>query len=183
MVLLGLAAVIVIVILIIQQPRGSAPTGSTTPPSPSGSPSSSATSNNPADAIACDLSKVTLEASTDAVGYDPGVEPVLSFVLTSRETSPCTVPGGSDIQEFRITSGEELIWSSKDCQVDPVEGTALLQPGVPFAGPTLTWDRTRSSTDTCNTERPEVIANGASYHLEVIVGELKSESTRQFLLY
>ena len=182
-VLLGLVAVIVIVVLIVTRP-GATPTGtpSNTPP-PSGSAAPPTTSTNPADAAACDLDKVTLEASTDAPGYDPGVNPVLSFVLTSIESAPCTVPGGSDIQEFRITSGEELIWSSKDCQVAPVEGTALLMPGVPFQGPTLTWDRTRSSADTCETERPQVVAEGASYHLEVIVGELTSTETKQFLLY
>ena len=185
-VLLGLVAVIVIVILIVSRP-GAATTGSNTnapdqdEPAAVNSPSSMST--NPADAVACDLSKVTLDASTDATTYEAAVNPVLTFALTSIATQPCTVPGGSDIQEFRITSGEELIWSSKDCQVEPVEGTALLMPGIPFAGPTLTWDRTRSSPDTCEAERPQVTAEGASYHLEVIVGELTSKSTKQFLLY
>ncbi len=37
--------------------------------------------------------------------------------------------------------------------------------------------------DTCDAQREQVTAGGASYHLEVTIGELKSESTKQFLLY
>lgn len=180
---LGLLAVIVIVILIVVRP-GAAQPGTVPNPSgsetPSGTPS--AASTNPADAVECDLSKVTVEATTDASSYAAGVNPVLSFTLKSLMATPCTISAGSDVQEFRITSGDELIWSSKDCQVDPTPATALLQTGVPLAGPTLTWDRTRSSTDTCDTQREQVIAGGASYHLEVKIGELTSPDTRQFLL-
>jgi hypothetical protein len=111
------------------------------------------------------------------------VNPVLSFALKSTMTVPCTISAGSDVQEFRVTSGDELIWSSKDCQTDEVAATTILMPGVPKAGPSVTWDRTRSSTDTCDTTREPVGADGASYHLEVLVGDFESADTKQFLLY
>jgi len=176
---LGLLAVIVIVVLIVVRPGSGAPAPT---PKPSGSSSATPLPTNAAGQVECDPAKVTLEATTDSNSYDPGVNPVLTFTLKSLMTEPCTIAAGSDLQEFRITSGDELIWSSKDCQTGAVAATAALKPGVPFQGPSLTWDRTRSSTDTCDTAREEVIAGGASYHLEVLVGELKSKNDTQFLL-
>ena len=176
---LGLLAVIIIVMLIIVKPGSGAP-APTPKPSPSGSASPAPT--NAAGQVECDLTKVTLEATTDANAYDPGVNPVLTFTLKSLMTEPCTIEAGSDLQEFRITSGEELIWSSKDCQTGAVAATAVLKPGIPLQGPSLPWDRTRSSTDTCDAAREQVIAGGASYHLEVIVGDLTSKNNTQFLL-
>ena len=181
--LLGLLAVIVIVVLIIVKP-GSGSTGSPTPkPGQTTSGTPTAASTNPADAVACDPTKVTVEGGTDATSYDAGVNPALTFTLKSLMTVPCTLAVGSDSQEFKVTSGDELIWSSKDCQTDAVAATTVLMPGVPKAGPSVTWDRTRSSTDTCDSARDPVIAGGASYHLTVIVGTLTSTNDRQFLLY
>lgn len=186
MVGLGLVAVILIVILIVVRP-GSGTPGSTPRPGDSSSPAASGNpspaSTNPADAVACDPAKVTVEGTTDSTSYDAGVNPVLSFTVKSLMTQPCTIPAGSDVQEYRVTSGDELIWSSKDCQTDPVAATIVLKPGVPQAGPSVPWDRTRSSTDTCGSTRDPVIAEGASYHLTVILGTFTSGNDRQFLLY
>jgi len=183
---LGLLAVILIVILIVVRPGSGAPT-----PTPSASKTSSSapgSTGTPTGAstngatTACDPKKVTVTPSTDAVNYAAGVNPVLTFSLKSSATTPCTFSAGSDVQEFRITSGDELYWTSKDCQSAPVAAIITLQPGVPFAGSSLTWDRTRSSVDTCDVDREQVPAAGASYHLAVTVGGIESATTRQFLL-
>jgi len=179
---LGLLAVVVIIILIVVRPGSGAPSPTPKPTSSAG-PSATPAATNAAGDVECDLSKVTLEAVTDATSYEAGVLPQLSFTLKSIMTEPCVIEAGSDLQEFRITSGDELIWSSTDCQTAPVAATVELKPGVPFPGPTLPWDRTRSSTDTCDVPREPVIAGGASYHLEVSVGDLESKSTKQFLLF
>ncbi|MBN9239642.1 MAG: hypothetical protein BGO97_08085 [Micrococcales bacterium 70-64] len=178
-VLLGLLAVILIVVLIVVRPGSGATT-----PSPKPSSSAGAPSGNPTDAATppeCDPTKVTVDAATDSTSYEAGVNPVLSFTLKSL--SDCTMSVGSDVQEFTITSGDELIWTSKDCQTAPVPATIVLKAGVPQAGPSITWDRTRSSADTCDSTRDAVIAGGASYHLTVTVGESTSKNDRQFLLY
>jgi hypothetical protein len=178
---LGLVAVIVIIILIVNRPGPADPgpkTGSTSPAA-SGTPTPGVT--NSSDLPACDPAKVTLEAGTDSTSYEAGINPVLSF--TVKSLVDCTLEAGSDVQEFKITSGDELIWSSKDCQESPVKATTVLKAGVPKAGPSLTWDRTRSSVDTCTTPRDPVIAEGSSYHLTVVVGGITSSNDRQFLLY
>lgn len=177
---LGLLAVIVIVVLIIVRP------GSGTPaPTPSGSngpsPSSSAAAGG--DTAECDPAKVTVTPITDAASYDPGVPVTLSFTLQSSMTEPCLLDAGSDVQVFTVTSGDEVIWTSTDCQTDAVAAQIILKPGVPKEGSSVTWDRTRSSPDTCNTTRDPVVAGGASYHLSVSVGDVESATTKQFLLY
>lgn len=174
-------AIIVAIVLIVARCTAGAPTGSgthTNTPRPTTS-----SPVNPADAEACDPAKVTLEAVTDAAGYDPGVIPQLSLVVKSTATVPCTLEVGTDVQEFTITSGDEVIWRSSDCQVDPSPREQLLQPGVPVASAAIPWDRTRSSPDTCDAQREQVTAGGASYHLSVTIGELESTTTKQFLLY
>jgi hypothetical protein len=179
---LGALAVILIIILIFSRlGAGGAPT-----PVPSNSKTPVAgtdPSGNPVNAgadKACDPTKVVVTPATDANSYAAGVNPVLTFSLKSTET--CILSAGSDVQEFRVTSGDELIWSSKDCQTDQLAAEIQLKQGVPFPGSSLTWDRTRSSTDTCDTARDQVIAGGASYHLEVIVDGIKSPDTKQFIL-
>lgn len=179
---LGLLAVIVIIILIVARP-GSGTPSPTPKPTTSAGPSSTPAATNAAGDVECDPSKVTLEAVTDATSYEAGVLPQLSFTLKSIMGEPCMIEAGSDLQEFRITSGDELIWSSRDCQTGEVAASVELKPGVPFPGSSLQWDRTRSSTDTCDVPREPVIAGGASYHLEVSIGDLESKSTKQFLLF
>lgn len=179
---LGLLAVIVIIVLIIVRPGSGAPENGGGA-NPSSTPSPSATvSTDPDDVPECDPAKVTVEAVTNAVAYDPGENPQLSLVIKSTATTPCTIEAGSDVQVFKITSGDELIWQSTDCQVDPQPQVQLLNPGVPVSSASLEWDRTRSSPDTCGQQRDPVIAEGASYHLSVSVGDIESKSTKQFLL-
>ena len=181
---LGIIAVAIIIILIVVRPGAGAPGAATnTSPAPTNSSAPPADSSNAAAGVECDPAKVTVEAATDATSYDAGVNPALSFTLKSLMTEPCTIAVGTDVQEYKVTSGDELIWTSKDCQTDNTPATIVLTPGVPKGGPTVTWDRTRSSTDTCDVARDPVVAEGASYHLTVVVGELTSTNTRQFLLY
>lgn len=188
---LGLLAVIIIIILIVVRPGSGAPAPKPTPSNsstsgatgnPSGNPSGAST-NGPNGGIAeCDPAKVTVTPGTDATSYAAGVNPVLTFSLKSSATTPCTISAGSDVQEFIITSGDDLIWSSRDCQTAPVAAVVTLQPGVPFAGSSLPWDRTRSSSSTCDVARDPVIAGGASYHLAVNIGPVESATTKQFIL-
>lgn len=181
---LGLVAVIVIVILIVNRPGGSTPVALATPGSTPGATvaATPAATAAPGATVTCDAAMITVQPSTDASSYAAGVNPVLSFSLKSRMTTPCTIAAGSDKQEFLVTSGSDRIWSSKDCQSDPAPATATLLPGVPLAGSSLTWSRTRSSVDTCATDRPQVDAGGATYRLEVTVGDVKSVSSQPFIL-
>ena len=188
---LGAIAVIIVIVLIVVQPRGG------DQPAPASSASEQPEADAPADepaaeepeptatsssgAALCNPASVALAAVTDMEAYGPESFPQLSFSLTNETTVECAVSAGSDVLEYRITSGDDLIWSSTDCQTDPQAAEAVLEPGVPLTSAPLGWDRTRSTPDTCDAERPAAIADGASYDLTVVLGELQSEPTR-FLL-
>ncbi|MGL4340091.1 MAG: hypothetical protein ACRCSP_06690 [Rhodoglobus sp.] len=184
---LGLIAVVVLVILLVVRPGAVTPT----PALSTGSIGSSSTmvvtpqpvSTDLADTVACDPASITVTPEVDQDSYEAGVNPVLSFSLTSSMRTPCTLSAGSDVQEFVVSSGKDRIWSSKDCQVDPVAATATLLPGVPLLGSSVTWARVRSSTGACGGEQPVVSADGATYRLSVAVGAVSSSSSTAFLLY
>ncbi|QAV70336.1 hypothetical protein ESZ53_07700 [Salinibacterium sp. UTAS2018] len=180
---LGLVAVIAIILLIVFGPKASSGPASTSPSAePSAVASSAPAATNASGAVICDPAKLTLDAATDETTYDENQNPQLSFSITSTMTEPCAIEAGSDIQEFVITSGDDEIWNSTHCQTEGEPRTIELQPGVEVKSSTIEWDRTRSATDTCESDRPAVSAGGASYHLEVTVGDISSESTKQFLL-
>jgi len=177
--LVFLAVIIAIILIVVRCSSGDAnANGGTAGSTPTPEPSETS-----GEIPECDPAKVTVEAVTDAAGYDPGVNPQLSLVVKSTATTPCTLEVGTDVQEFVITSGDEVIWTSTDCQVDPQPRVQLLNPGVPVASASIPWDRTRSSPDTCDVPRDPVTADGASYHLSVKVGDLESATTKQFVLY
>lgn len=179
---LGVVAVIAIILLIVFGPKASSDPDASAPVETDGTPTSTPAATDSTGATLCDPAKLTLEAITDASSYDEGENPQLSFSLKSTMTEPCTIDAGSDIQEFVITSGPDEIWNSTHCQTGGEARSIVLEPGVSVQSSSIEWDRTRSATDTCESDRPVVTADGASYHLNVSVGDITSESTKQFIL-
>ena len=182
-VILGLVAVIVVIALIAFRPGGDKPASNAADTKPASSAAPSAT-GAPADAsAACAEGVVQVVPITDADSYGADQQPLLSLSITNSGTTACTFNAGSDVQEYVITSGDEKIWSSKDCQTAPVANAAVLEPGVALTTTPFPWDRTRSAADTCeSTDRPAVTAAGASYHLEVTINGVAATDTKQFLL-
>ena len=179
---LVLLAVIVAIVLLIVKP-GSGQPGATKTPAPANS--SSALPEQPAagEEKACAKGTVKVTAVTDKASYKAGEMPMLSLTVTNTGTVACTFSAGTDVQEYRITSGTATIWASKDCQKDPAPTEAVLEPGKDVTTTPFAWDRTRSSADTCEAERPAVTAAGASYHLTAVVDGVESADTKQFQLY
>ena len=175
--LLGLLAVVIIILLIVFRPTDETPTPTATTPKPT------TTSASTGDADACDPANIELTAITDKGGYNEGEMPLVSMSITNTGSAACTVNAGTDAQEYIITSGSDQIWSSRDCQTEPTPTDTVLQPATPKSTTPFGWDRTRSSTDTCAGDRPQVGAGGASYHLTVKLGDIESATTKQFLLY
>lgn len=173
----GLLAIVLIVVLIIVRP------GAEALPSPTDTPTSPTTDAAVTEPAACDPANIEVVAVTDAARYEAGVQPLLSLTVTNTGAEACTMPVGSDVQEYRITSGSDLIWSSTDCQRDPVTLEWVLEPDKSVSSTAFAWDRTRSSASTCDANRAEVGAAGASYHLTVTVDGIQSKETKQFLLF
>ena len=102
--------------------------------------------------------------------------------ITNTAASDCSIDLGSSQQTLRISSGAETYWTSKDCQVNGTHQTVKLTAGQTLTTPAIAWDRTRSSTTTCNTTRSSVPAHGASYHLSVSVGTITSATSALMVL-
>ncbi len=190
---LGLLAVLVILFLIIVQP-GVSKGDSDSPKAPVADSSESATPMDAAatipevatavDGDACDPSAVQVVAITDATSYAADELPQLSLSLTNIGTVACVMNAGNAKQVFTVMSGQDVYWSSTDCQTDPVDAEVTLKPGVvmPLATP-IAWDRTRSTVDTCQTEsRTAVPADGASYYLHVTVGGIEAAEPALMIL-
>lgn len=183
---LGLVAVIVVIALLVFQPRGTTtatvPSASTSPEAPGdGAAGEPAPSADPIAGAPCDPASVAVTAITDSNNYATDQQPQLSFSIANTGTVACTFNVGSTQQTFVITSGEEQYWSSKDCETGPVDSELTLEPNVAVTSTPIAWDRTRSSTTTCDVARTAVPAGGATYNLSVTVGAVPA-STASFIL-
>ena len=174
--LLGVVAVVAIIVLIIVKP-GSQPeapvTGSTKTPvakAPAG------------EAGACAKDDVEVTAITDEDAYNAGIAPKISLSIENTSDTACTFQVGPDVQQYVITTGDETVWKSADCAAESEPVEISLEPGEPLTTTPIEWDRTKSTKDTCDGERPSVTAGGASYHLTAVVDGVESAKTKQFLL-
>lgn len=131
----------------------------------------------------CLPSQLELTAMTDQSTYAPGQAPQLWLTVKNTSAVECTVNVGTDVQRYVITSGDDQIWASDDCQKTSLAAEQVLAPGEEQGTMALAWDRTRSTPDTCDdAARPTMPGGGASYHLRVYLGDLQSAQTKQFLL-
>ncbi|MBT2496645.1 hypothetical protein HCX50_12820 [Microbacterium oxydans] len=163
----------------------SSQTPSTTPTTDAESPSPSPSAEQTPAIVACEAKDVEVSAVTDAETYAAGVLPKLSISLTNKGTKDCTLDVGSTTQVFTISSGADVWWRSTDCQENPSSMIATLTAGTTVTSKDpVTWDRTRSSVETCDQEnRQRAPGGGASYHVEVSIGGFTSLTTTQILLY
>lgn len=176
-------AIIIIIVLIIVRPGTGDPAEQPTPDpqsSETAEPGDGAGAGG--DVAACTPSQVSVAPVTDASSYAADQQPLLSLTLLNSGTEPCTIQAGSDVQSYVITSGDDRIWASTDCQEPGVAAEVTLKPGEPLSSTPFPWSRTRSTPDDCGAERPPVIAGGATYRLSVAVGELEAADDRPFIL-
>ena len=115
--------------------------------------------------------------------FAPTELPQISMSVTNTGSSDCVINLGSGQQKLVVTSGEEQWWSSADCQVDPTDQDVTLTAGQTLSTPAIAWDRTRSTTDTCDADsRQAVPAGGATYRLTVSVGDVTSADSAPMIL-
>ena len=171
----GLLAIIAVVVLIIVRPGFGV--GQAQPPPEDDE------LLEVAEILNCLPSQIEVLAKTDKARYASGVLPEVWLSVTNISTVDCRLPTGSDVQEYIISTGPDEIWVSTHCQTNAIPGEETLRAGEQQETGSITWDRTRSSPDTCDApSRKAAIAGGASYHLSVSLGEFTSKTTKQFLL-
>jgi hypothetical protein len=108
---------------------------------PQATPSATATAGPASDT--CDSAAVTVAAETDKQSYGPSENPVLSLVVRNGGTAPCTVNVGTSQMEFVLTSADERVFSSTDCQQASQDLERTIEPGDEERA-TFEWSRDAS---------------------------------------
>ncbi len=131
---------------------------------------------------ACTTGDISVLAVTDKDVYGSGELPQLTITLSNTSDEPCLINVGTAKQSFVITSGSDTWWRSTDCQTESSDQVVQLAAGQTVSSVTpLAWDRTRSSTETCDsTSRPQ--APAGYFHLQVSIGGIVGADTRVFQL-
>lgn len=190
-VLFGFLAIVAIVVALIVGPqRVMAWFGGNSDPdveqdgSQGGSASDPSEPADPAEPGPCDTSRLGVAAVTDQTSYGAGESPKLSLRITNHNEVECDADLGTKTMAFVVTSGTEVYWDSRHCQLDGEEFLVRMKPGQTLETEPIEWKRERSAPETCGDEdRPAVPGGGASYHLTVEVAGVQSAATQQFLLY
>ena len=152
-VVLGIPLVIIVVVVALLASRGGddpAPDAQDTPStSPAVDPAAVAPAVTPslepggvADCVAAGLA---LAVTPTAVTFGAGVSPSFDVAITNTGTTPCLVDAGEASREIVITSGDDRVWSNRDCPVAGTETRDLLLPAGGNDTTQLAWNRVRSA--------------------------------------
>ena len=145
---------------------------------------SASTPSEPTEPGPCDTSRLGVAAVTDKSSYGSDETPKLSMRVTNHNEVACDIDLGTETMAFVITSGSEVYWDSRHCQLDGEELLVRMEPGQSLETEPLEWNRTRSTPETCgDEERPAIPSGGSSYHLSAEIAGVQSGSTQQFLVY
>lgn len=92
----------------------------------------------------CDESGIKVSGSVDKPSYDAGADPKLTLRVTNTGQAPCDINVGTSQMEFKITSGNDVIFNSRDCQSGSTDLVKNLKPGASETA-NFTWLRNRST--------------------------------------
>lgn len=108
--------------------------------SPSASPTPTPSPTEPV----CNPADIKVSGSTDAESYAPEATPVLILTVTNTGDIPCPVNVGTSEMDFLVTSGEDRVFSSRDCQKDAEDLEVIIKPGA-SEDARFSWGRVRSA--------------------------------------
>lgn len=118
---------------------------------------------------ACPPEALGLTLAADGASYASGALPTLTVTLTNTGTVDCLVDAGEAQREIVIMSGEDRIWSSRDCAGADVQSRELLlSPGTPDVS-SVQWQRVRSAVG-CPGDQPA--AQPGTYSATLTLGTL-----------
>lgn len=204
--LLAVVLVIGLIWLLIAQPWNSAATqpepksaASQSQSAPAPTPSASETGFIPVDenstpspsaetveGPACVENVIQVTAVTSKERYASDEEPGFSIKLHNSGNLDCKINVGTKAQNFTVMQGEDVVWSSKDCQSEANDEVVLIKAGQTVQSATpLLWNKTRSNPEQCgeNDKREEAAASGTTYNLLVSIGGVSSRNNAFFELF
>lgn len=121
----------------------------------------------------CDESGIKVTAAVDKPAYTGEEHPVLSLRVTNTGAAPCDINVGTSQMEYVITSGDDIIFNSKNCALDPNDLVKNLAPGASETA-NLVWPLNRNAPD-CAPVVSKPGRGGATYALVATLGKWSSE--------
>jgi hypothetical protein len=119
----------------------------------------------------CNPASIKVTGSTDAEAYAADQSPVLSLTVSNKGDVPCPVNVGTSQMEFLITSGDDRIFSSRDCQEGAEDLEVTIEPGGSETA-RFTWERIRSTPECAVVE---AIPGPGQYVFKTRLGERISD--------
>jgi len=111
--------------------------------------------------------------------FDAKTNPLVWFSVVNTGKKACTFNVGPAVQFFTIKSGDQLIWTSKQCnRVGLTDQQMVLQPNKAKLSPPSEWLRVYSSGGGCG--KGQAPALPGSYTLSVEVNKVMSSNYEQF---
>lgn len=139
-----LAVLILLIVIIVSVLKPTGQPSADRQSSPVATAPSSAESSSSAPATpTCDQSKITVAAETDAPSYPASQNPVFTLTVTNGGTVACDVNVGTSQMEFLVQSGNDRIFSSKDCQDKAEDLVKSIAPGASEKA-NFPWQRNRT---------------------------------------
>lgn len=123
--------------------------------------------------VVCDESGIKVTAAVDKPSYGPTEQPVLSLKVTNAGKGPCDINVGTSQMQYEITSGNDVIFNSKNCQLDPEDLVRNLAPGASETA-NLVWKVNRNAPG-CEKVATAPGRGGATYALVATLGKWSSE--------
>ena len=123
--------------------------------------------------VDCTPEAIQLTLTSADVEFAAGTSPVLTATVSNVGDVPCTVDAGDAEREVVITSGEDRVWSTKDCATEESASRQLLLGEGAADTAEIEWDRVRSA-EGCPSGLPEPKAG--TYQAVASLGKLSSQT-------
>ncbi|WP_449374107.1 hypothetical protein [Arthrobacter psychrolactophilus] len=122
-----------------------------------------------APSAVCDEAGIKVTAAVDKPSYGPDEKPVLTLHVTNAGKASCDINVGTSQMKYEITSGADIIYNSKNCQLDPSDLVKNLAPGASESA-NMVWKVKRNAPD-CAAVVSTPGRGGATYALVVTLGK------------
>lgn len=144
-VVLGLPLILVVALVVWWTGR-SPDASATTDPTPTAEQAEpTPTPTTEAGVADCAPSQLALAVVPDGESFPAGVSPTFEISLTNSGPEPCLVDAGDAAREVAVTSGDDRVWSSRDCVPEDADARTLLLAGGQSDVTQLAWPRERSA--------------------------------------
>jgi hypothetical protein len=163
LIVLGVLVLVIIFLwwLFVGRSSGSPDAGPTPEPTPTDSPTAtpSPTTASPTPTRtdgSCADEDILVEATPELAIYPVGSTPQLTLTITNIGVNECRRDVGPGANEIAIESGEDVLWSSDDCNPSDESDVVALARGESFETQVV-WDG-RTSEEGCPPDMPLVEA-------------------------